>query len=252
MAATESHPLRKLSYTFESARMSGYESRTLGRFHHVVAVSENDRQKMLQMNPMCEITVVPTGVDTQQFQPAPPSSAANPKIAFIGSMDWEPNVDAVEYFCGQIWPTILAQFPDAIFQIVGRNPLARVRRLASRSVQVTGTVASIADYLGGAAVVVVPLRIGGGTRLKIYEAMAMGKALVSTSIGAEGLSVQDGRDLLLADDASSFAGAILRLLRDDKARWGFEQATVKLAAQFDWAVVARQFAAVLQKVATIS
>ena len=247
MATTESHPLRKLAYTLEAARMSRYERRTLARFHHIVAVSENDRQQMLAMDPACEITVNPTGVDTKQFQIAPPSSATPPRIVFTGSMDWEPNIDAMEYFCAQIWPRILAEFPDAIFQIVGRTPFPRVQRLASKSVVVTGTVPSVQDYLRDATVVVVPLRIGGGTRLKIYEAMAMGKALVSTSIGAEGLSFENGRDLLLADDVSSFADAILLLLRDDQVRRKFEQAAVKLAAQFDWSVVAGQFAEVLQQ-----
>ncbi len=246
MATTESHPLRKLSYTLEAARMSRYERRTLARFHHVVAVSEHDRQLMLQMDPTCEITVNPTGVDTQQFQVAPPSTAAPARIVFTGSMDWKPNIDAMEYFCAQIWPHIRAEFPSAIFQIVGRNPVARVQSLASDSVQVTGTVPSVTDYLRDATVVVVPLRIGGGTRLKIYEAMAMGKALVSTSIGAEGLTFQNGRDLLLADDASAFAEAILLLLRDAEVRRRFEQAAVQLAAQFDWSVVAEQFAGVLR------
>ncbi len=247
MATTESHPLRKLSYTLEAARMTRYERQTLGRFHHIVAVSENDRHQMLEMNPACEITVVPTGVDTQQFQVAPPSTATPPRIVFTGSMDWEPNVDAMEYFCGQIWPRIVAEFPDALFQIVGRNPFPRVERLASKSVKVTGTVPSVTDYLRDATVVVVPLRIGGGTRLKIYEAMAMGKALISTSIGAEGLTFQDGRDLLLADDAPSFVKTILLLLRDAQTRRRLEQAAVQLAAQFDWSVVAEQFADVLRK-----
>jgi glycosyltransferase involved in cell wall biosynthesis len=252
MATTESNPLRKLSYTLEAVRMSRYERRTLARFHHVIAVSENDRQQMLAMDPACEITVNPTGVDTQQFQVAPPSSATPPRIVFTGSMDWEPNIDAMEYFCAQIWPRILAEFPGAIFQIVGRNPFAKVQRLASDSVQVTGTVPSVTDYLRDATVVVVPLRIGGGTRLKIYEAMAMGKALVSTSIGAEGLSFQNGRDLLLADNASSFVEAILLLLRDAETRRRFEQAAVQLAAQFDWSVVTAQFADVLQKISRAS
>jgi len=248
MATTESHPLRKLSYALESARMARYERQTLARFHHIIAVSEHDRQQMLEMDPGCEITVVPTGVDTQQFPVAPPSSATPPRIVFTGSMDWEPNIDAVEYFCAQIWPRIRAEFPAAIFQIVGRNPFAKVQRLASQSVQVTGTVPSVTDYLRDATAVVVPLRIGGGTRLKIYEAMAMGKALVSTSIGAEGLNFKQGRDLLLADDASSFAEAVLLLLRDAQVRRKFEQAAAQQAAQFDWSVVARQFAAVLQSI----
>lgn len=245
-ASTEMNPLRKLFYTLESAKMTAYERRTLAKFHHVIAVSEHDRQQMLAMDPECEITVVPTGVDTKRFQVAPPSSGTPLRIVFTGSMDWEPNIDAMEFFCSQIWPRVLADYPDGIFQIVGRTPPARVQRLASKSVQVTGTVPSVAEYLLNATVVVVPLRIGGGTRLKIYEAMAMGKALVSTSIGAEGLNFESGRDLLLADDASSFADAILLLLRDTALRRKVEQAATQLASQYDWSVVVRQFSRVLE------
>jgi len=247
MAAIESNPVKKLAYAIESAKMTGYERATLGRFDHVIAVSEHDRRQMLQMNPACPITVVPTGVDTQKFNVAPPSSTTPPRIVFTGSMDWEPNIDAVDYFCSDIWPAIRKEFPDAIFQIVGRNPSPRVQRLASESVQVTGTVPSVAEYLEKASVVIVPLRIGGGTRLKIFEAMAMGKALVSTSIGAEGLEVESGRDLLLADNASSFADALLLLLRDVAVRRRIEQAAVELAAQYDWSRVVKQFAEVLRK-----
>jgi len=250
MATTESHPLKKMSYTLEAARMSRYERQTLARFQHIIAVSENDREQMLKMCPSASITVNPTGVDTQKFPVAPASSATPPRIVFTGSMDWEPNIDAVEFFCAQIWPRILADFPDAVFQIVGRNPFAKVQRLASKSVQVTGTVPSVTDYLRDATVVIVPLRIGGGTRLKIYEAMAMGKALVSTTIGAEGLTFQNGRDLMLADDASSFGDAILLLLRDAQIRRRFELASAQLAAQFDWSVVVGQFAEILRKVAS--
>jgi sugar transferase (PEP-CTERM/EpsH1 system associated) len=247
MAAVESNPVKKLSFAIESAKMTRYERTTLGRFHHIIAVSEHDRQQMLQMNPGCQITVVPTGVDTQKFNVAPASSTRPPRVVFTGSMDWEPNVDAVDYFCSEIWPRIRAAFPDAIFQIVGRNPFAKVQRLASESVQVTGTVPSVAEYLERASVVVVPLRIGGGTRLKIFEAMAMGKALVSTSIGAEGLEVESGRDLLLADEAQSFADAVILLLRDAALRRRLEQAAVRLAAQYDWSHVVKQFDEVLSK-----
>jgi len=248
MVAVESNPVKKLAYVMESAKMTRYERATLGRFHHIIAVSEHDRRQMLRMNPASEITVVPTGVDTLKFKVAPASTAQPPRVVFTGSMDWEPNVDAVEYFCSEIWPRIRAEFPDAIFQIVGRNPFARVQRLASASVEVTGTVPSVAEYLEKASVVVVPLRIGGGTRLKIFEAMAMGKAMVSTSIGAEGLEVESGRDLLLADDAASFSDAVIMLLRDAATRRKFEQAARQLAAQFDWSRIVPQFAAVLRKV----
>jgi glycosyltransferase involved in cell wall biosynthesis len=247
MAATERHPVKRLSFKIESAKMARYERVTVRKFHHVIAVSEHDRQQMLQMDPSCEITVVPTGVDTKKFAVAPPSDIRPPRIVFTGSMDWEPNIDAMEYFCEQIWPRVRAAYADAIFQIVGRNPHPKVQKLASDSVHVTGTVPSVADYLREASVVIVPLRIGGGTRLKIFEAMAMGKALISTSIGAEGLDVQSGRDLLLADDATAFADAILLLLRDAGLRRKYEQAAVQLASQYDWARIAAQFADVLRR-----
>ena len=246
MAQTEKAPLRKLSYNLEAWKMSAYETRTLRRFQHVIAVSNNDRDEMLRLCSGSPITVVPTGVDTEQYQVAPSVSGSPRLIVFTGSMDWEPNIDAVEYFCRDIWPVVLAAFPDARFQIVGRNPHPRVRRLASTSVDVTGTVASVADYLRSAAVVIVPLRIGGGTRLKIFEAMAMAKAMVSTSIGAEGLDVTHGRDILLADDAESFSASILLLLRDPELRRKYEQNAASLAARYDWSQIARSFAEVLR------
>jgi glycosyltransferase involved in cell wall biosynthesis len=249
MAETEKNPLRKLSYSIEARKMSAYETRTLVRFQHVIAVSDHDRDTMLTLSPGCPITVVPTGVDTEQYQVAPSVSGRPPLIVFTGSMDWEPNIDAMEYFCREIWPAVLAVFPEARFQIIGRNPHPRVQRLASSSVEVTGTVASVADYLRNATVVIVPLRIGGGTRLKIFEAMAMGKAMVSTSIGAEGLDVTNGRDLLIADDAPAFSSSILQLLRDPELRRSYEQNAAVLAARFDWSQIARRFAEVLQETA---
>src|SRR5438270_5864397 len=140
---------------------------------------------MLAIDPEAAMTVVPTGVDTEKYTVAPPSKANPPRIVFLGSMDWEPNIDAVSFFCRDIFPRIRAQFPSALFQIVGRNPHARVKQLASEAVEVTGTVPSVAEYLREASVIVVPLRAGGGTRLKIFEAMATGKAVISTMIGAE-------------------------------------------------------------------
>jgi glycosyltransferase involved in cell wall biosynthesis len=249
MADKEKNPLRKLSYAIEARKMAWYETRSLQRFQHIIAVSEHDRDTMLTLSPRCPITVVPTGVDTEQYKVVPSVLGIPPLVVFTGSMDWKPNIDAMEYFCNEIWPVVLADFPDARFQIVGRNPNARVRRLASASVEVTGTVASVIDYLRAATVVIVPLRIGGGTRLKIFEAMAMAKAMVSTSIGAEGLDVTDGRDVLIADSAHLFADSILRLLRDPKLRRSYEQAAAALAARYDWSQIARHFADVLREAA---
>ncbi len=246
MATTEANPVRKLSYKTEAAKMRRYERATLQRFRHVIAVSETDKQQMLAMDPSCAISVVPTGVDTEKYQVFPSASGDPPRIVFTGSMDWEPNIDAVEYFCSEIWPTIVLRFPAAKFQIVGRNPHARVKQLASSTIEVTGTVPSVSDYLRDAAVVIVPLRIGGGTRLKIFEAMAMGKALVSTTIGAEGLDVTSGENCILADSPETFGDSILSLLSDVPLRRKYERTAAALAARYDWSNIARQFEEVLQ------
>jgi glycosyltransferase involved in cell wall biosynthesis len=246
MASTEPNVIKRVAYRIEATKMERQERHALSRFHHVIAVSEHDREMMLQMSPQRAITVVPTGVDTQKYSPVPPAQADPPKIVFTGSMDWEPNIDAVRYFCEHVFPRVRSSCPSALFQIVGRNPHPEVTRLASDSVQVTGAVPSVADYLRDATVVIAPLRIGGGTRLKIFEAMAMGKAVVSTSLGAEGLDVHSGHDLILADSSEAFAEAILLLVRDASARRRYEEAAARLAAQFDWSVIAKKFAGVLQ------
>ena len=246
LASTETSLARRIAYSIEARKMTRYENAALSRFHHVIAVSDHDRQQMQAMNPSCSIIVVPTGVDTEKYTVAPPANTDPPRIVFLGSMDWEPNIDAVHYFCRDIFPIIRARFPNAVFQIVGRNPHASVRQLASDSVVVTGTVPSVAEYLREASLVIVPLRIGGGTRLKIFEAMATGKAVISTTIGAEGLAVESGRDLILADDAPSFAAATIELLADAPLRRRYEEAAARLAAQYDWSKIAAQFADVLQ------
>lgn len=248
-ALTETNPLKKPVYQVEFRKMLEYEQTSVGRFHHVVAVSEHDRDLMKRWVAESRITVVPTGVDLQQYRPDANARELEGLVAFVGAMDWEPNVDAVEYFCNEIWPLVLAEIPSARFRIVGRNPDRRVQRFASNSVEVTGRVASVVDHLRQTAVVVVPLRVGGGTRLKIYEAMATGKAVVSTTVGAEGLDVHEGRDIILADTSRSFADAIITLLRDSALRRRLEQSASELAAQYDWSSIGRRFGQVLEGVA---
>jgi glycosyltransferase involved in cell wall biosynthesis len=194
------------------------------------------------------VTVVPTGVDVSTYG-ALAATAEEPRLLFLGSMDWEANVDAVDYFCRDIWPAILAAVPSARFSIVGRNPHPRVQRLASDTVTVTGAVPSVIEYLREAALLVVPHRVGGGTRLKIFEAMAAGKPVVSTSVGAEGLDVHDGRDILLADTPNQFADAVVGLLRDREWRRRVGEAARELAARYDWSVIAQQFEETVRKVA---
>ena len=256
-AATAGHPAKKMMYRVEFRKMLGYERAAVCKFQHVIAVSENDRALMTQWVDGDRVTVVPTGVDLAQYRPDPAASNPNPPVAaapiitFVGAMDWEPNVDGVEYFCSEVWPAIKAEVPQARFRIVGRNPDRRVQKWASTdtSIEVTGRVPSVVEHLRQSAVVIVPLRIGGGTRLKIYEAMATARAVVSTTVGAEGLDVHHGRDIMLADDARSFAHAVIMVLRDPELRHRYEKAAAETAARYDWPAIGERFSEVLQAVA---
>ncbi len=245
-AEVEVEWLERMVSKIEYAKMRRYEPEQVRRFHHVIAVSGADRDVMSTMVPPTHISVVPTGVDLKKFQYDPNVRPGRLDVVFTGSMDWEPNIDGVEFFCKEIWPEVLTQVPNARFLIVGRNPNQRVKNLASDSVEVTGTVPSVVNYLRRASVFVVPLRIGGGTRIKIYEGMAVGKATVSTTIGAEGLDVTHGQDIVLADDPSAFAKAIILFLQDETVRRRFEVAAAMTAGKYDWPVITRQFVEVLK------
>ena len=236
---------KKKAYGLEFSKMQRYEREMVRHFHHVIAVSENDRSLMSAWAEPSHISVVPTGVDLRQFRPDLSWTAAQPLVVFVGAMDWMPNVDGVEYFCREIWPNVLNRVPGARFRIVGRNPVGQVQNLASANIEVTGVVPSVVEHLREAAAVVVPLRVGGGTRLKIYEAMAMGRAVVSTAVGAEGLDVRNGHDIVLVDDREVFAESVVALLENVPLRRNFEQAAAASAARFDWPAVAARFEEVL-------
>jgi glycosyltransferase involved in cell wall biosynthesis len=242
---------KRVAFKMEAAKMTSYERAAVGRFQHVIAVSEHDRSLMSSMTDPSRISVVPTGVDLREYSAVAGESQQDQtrRILFLGSMDWEANIDGVDYFCGRIWPKVKAAVEDAKFSVVGRKPHARVTKWASDSIEITGRVPSVLPHLRDADVFVVPLRIGGGTRLKIYEAMAAGKAVVSTTVGAEGLDVHHGQDILLADTEDEFASATIELLRNAELRKRLGSAAARLAAQYDWAIIARRFEEILALVA---
>ena len=162
-------------------KMRRFESEAGHDFDAVVAVSDADRTHFESEYGWQNAHTIDTAVDTNYFQPNGRAEKAD-RVLFIGSLDWLPNIDGLRFFVENVWPAILAQRPRAVFQIVGRNPAAAVERLAQRSgVELVGSVADVRPYLADATVVVVPLLVGGGTRIKIFEAMAMRKAVVSTS-----------------------------------------------------------------------
>jgi glycosyltransferase involved in cell wall biosynthesis len=169
-------------------------------------------------------------------------------------MDWYPNEDAVLHFVDTILPRIRRDVPDVSLTVVGRNPTPRLRRLGEQAgVRITGTVDDVRPHVANAAVCVVPLRVGGGTRLKIFEALAMGKAVVSTSIGAEGLPVESGEHAMIADDPDDFASAVVRLLQRPDERHRLGSAGRRLVEErFSWHEVARRFEALCEDAVTVA
>jgi sugar transferase (PEP-CTERM/EpsH1 system associated) len=244
-AENASNPLSRVLLKQQWQRMLRFEREALTRFDLVLAVSETDRDTFARLYPGAlrrPVHVVQTGVDTAYFTPE--AGRTRPAhLVFTGSMDWLPNEDGMLYFVRDILPRIRAAQPDVTLSIVGRSPTPAVQRLANENgIEVTGRVDDVRPHIAAAQVYIVPLRIGGGTRLKIFEAMSMAKAVVSTTIGAEGLPVTPDRDIVLADDPSRFAESVLDLIRDQQKRARIERAAQQLVLQkYDWTAVARDF-----------
>jgi sugar transferase (PEP-CTERM/EpsH1 system associated) len=242
-------------YDAQHRRMLAYEDRALQRFDGILTVSDADRQTFTRLYPDVRVKpmwTIPTGVDTEYFAPET-AAVSEPRLVFTGSMDWLPNEDAMRFFCHDVLPLIRIEEPRTRLSIVGRAPTAAVRALADEHIEVTGTVADVRPYMRKAAVHVVPLRIGGGTRLKIFEAMAMGQAVVSTTIGAEGLPITDGEHAFIADGPRAFADAVVTLLRDAKRRDALARTARQLVVDhYDWSVAAEALDAALTQCATRS
>jgi polysaccharide biosynthesis protein PslH len=175
-------------------------------------------------------------------------------LVFTGSMDWLPNEDAILYFAEAILPLVKQECPEVTLEVVGRNPSRKLRVAAERekSLRLTGWVEDIRPFLARGSVCIVPLRIGGGTRLKIFEAMAMAKPVISTTVGAEGLPVQSGKDLILADTPNDFAQSVICLLRDEHLRRRLGNGARTLVEEnYSWRRVAESFARTLQECVTL-
>jgi sugar transferase (PEP-CTERM/EpsH1 system associated) len=203
----------------EARALARYEGPTAALFRQVIVVSDQERARLAVHCPAGRIVVVPNGVDTTYFAPQPAVTEEPDSIVFVGTFFWAPNIDAARLLVGDILPRICRELSGVRLCLVGHDPPPEVQALAHPpDVIVAGSVPDVRPYLARAAVCVVPLRIGGGTRLKILDALAMGRPVVSTSLASEGLDLAGGHELQIADGAEAFAAATVRLLRDPAQR----------------------------------
>ncbi len=224
----------------------------LNKFYdHVVTVSEADKRKLARSFPAERIIVVENGVDPAAYATDRPAGSRS-GVVFTGSLDWHPNLDGLTYFVREIYPHLRRHRPEDAITIVGRHPSPMLKNLASSlaGVVLRADVPEIQPFLHAARVMMVPLRIGGGSRLKILEAMASGLPVVSTSKGAEGLAVVDGESIIIRDDPAAFAAAVTELLGND-GLWNrlAQRGRELVQARYSWRQAARPLAELWQKVA---
>jgi len=240
----ESQAARRIFMHAQIPKLLRFERDACRRADHVLACSEDDARTLATLAPQTPISVVANGVDLERCQPG--GSAAQPaRLIFVGPMSWFPNLDGMQWFLRDVLPRILAVRPDAQLTIVGKSSGLDVPESLRACVRLAGFVENLQTEFDGAAVCIVPLRAGSGTRLKVLEAMAFGKAIVTTSIGAQGIDLVDADEALFADDAGAFADAVLQLLSDPQraARLG-DAARAKAKARYDWHAIGRDLLAI--------
>lgn len=247
MARARSLGTEKALDLIEAYKLRRYERAKMPFFQAYLACSAEDATTLSHFAPRVPALVVPNGADLSTFVPSTSARPQSPIVLYVGSMSYYPNVDAVRFLIDEMYRPIRQEVVDVQFQIVGHDPPRQIQELARLpGVEVTGTVPEVRPYYDRATVFVVPLRLGGGTRLKIVEAMAMGLPVVSTSVGAEGLDVQHEQNILLADDAASFSKQVLRLLSDRELRSRIAEGGQTLARHYDWTEITKPWADLVQ------
>jgi len=235
-AANETSPARRAYLRLQARLMEREERRWSRRVALNLAVSDADAAELRALVPNARFEMIPNGVDVDTFVPSrvPPEDG----IVFVGGMSWFPNADALEFFDEEILPLVRARGEKVKVTWVGRAKPEIIAHYATRGIQLTGHVDDIRPYVAKAACYVVPLRIGGGTRLKILDAWALGKAVVSTSVGCEGLEAVDGQNILIRDDPAEFAAAVWSVLRDAGLRTALERnARITAEERYSWNVI---------------
>jgi glycosyltransferase involved in cell wall biosynthesis len=242
---------RRAAFRLEARRFRRHDLRHFDRYSMLGAVSDRDRADLLGASPRSRVEVVPNGVASDELTLIPEPEGP-PVLLFTGTLNHPPNAEGIEWFADEAWPAIRARRPDASLLVVGREPPPSVTRLRARpGIEVVGPVPDMRDWYAKATAVVVPLLSGGGSRLKILEAIACGRAVASTSAGAEGLDLEDGRELVIADGAEAFAAATLRLLEGPDLRAELAAAGRRAAEErYDWRVLGDRLESVLASAAS--
>ena len=233
--------MKKIYLREQWKKLQAFERNALERFDACIVVSKTDQDALEAMGIRSRMFVVPNGTDTKHFQPG--STKADPdRVLWLGHMDVHTNRDAVLYFWREIFPILRKRHPEARMEFIGTSPPREIVEAAKADNRVwaPGFVEDIRPYLEKASVVVVPIRIGSGTRVKILDAMALGKAIVSTSVGCEGLDVTDGKDICIADDPEGFADKTAMLLQNEGLRLTLETNARRRALSYDWNLVAAE------------
>jgi glycosyltransferase involved in cell wall biosynthesis len=240
---------RRVFNRVEYARFRRFEQACWRRADGCVVTSEREVAAVRSCAPDTPLAVVPNAVDLDYF--APSGTSVEPHtVIFSGTLNYRPNLDAAYYLIDDIWPLVRTRYPDATLTLTGRSDGVDTRSLARPGVQLVGEVPDIRPYVRGAAAVAVPIRIGGGTRLKVLEGLAMGKAIVSTALGCEGVAVRDGEHLLIADDAPTFASRIFEVFDNPGLRAALGQAGRRLiATRYSWELAGARLESLYRQVA---
>jgi glycosyltransferase involved in cell wall biosynthesis len=242
------NPLLRAYFGLQARKMRDYEQKICRKVKSIIAVSEADAAIMRDQYGAARVSAVATGVDLEYFAPQPAPAAAD--LMFVGSMDWLPNIEGVTWFVQEILPLIRKRRPETTMAVVGRKPGREILDLASADsrIRITGTVPDVRPFMWGSALSIVPLRVGGGTRLKIYEAMAAKLPVISTTIGAEGLDYQAGENIVIADRPQEFADQCLALLADEAERRRLAVSAWELVqSKYSWEVVCHEFERLLRQ-----
>jgi sugar transferase (PEP-CTERM/EpsH1 system associated) len=235
-------PLLKIAFSFETQRLKQYEHRILPQFPKVLCCSAEDGRHLQELHPDIKIGILENGVDVQTYAPRSTENHGPIKLLFTGNMDYAPNVDAVQYFADEIFPSIQEKFPDVVFEIAGQKPTPQVLALAQRDgISVTGFIPNLADAYAAATLVVAPLRFGAGTQNKVLEALSMNIPVICSPIGFHGIGLSHGEGIWREQDTSGFILRIHQILSDtQKHKILATEAGEKIRTRFNWNTIAKQ------------